>query len=157
LLAVGAWCCQNFLPNLSAALLAAAPLRALFLALAFALAFANSICRWRFFVAGCWLLLLGAALLVRCFAGRCALASALALAYALALALANNLCRWRFFRCWLLAVGRCCLVLPNLSAALLAAAPSLPLSPSLLHFPLATFTSVTLLFALACTCTRTCV
>jgi hypothetical protein len=115
LLAVVAWCCQNFLPNLSAALLAAAPLRALFLALAFALAFANSICRWRFFVAGCWLLLLGAALLVRCFAGRCALASALALAYALALALANNLCRWRFFRCWLLgAAAWCCLTCPLL-------------------------------------------
>ena len=56
LLVAAAWCCQNFLPNLYAALLAAAPLRALFLALAFALAFAlaNNLCRWCFF--RCWLL-----------------------------------------------------------------------------------------------------
>ena len=38
LLVAAAWCCQNFLPNLYAPLLAAAPLRALFFALAFALA-----------------------------------------------------------------------------------------------------------------------
>jgi hypothetical protein len=85
LLVAAAWCCQNFLPNLYAALLAAAPLRALFLALAFALAFAlaNNLCRWRFFVAGCWLLLLGGALLVRCFAGRRALSSSPSLSLSL--------------------------------------------------------------------------
>jgi len=111
-----------------------------------------------FFVYICWLLVLGAAKIfcltcpLLCWPLRlCALSSSPLLSLWLLLTAFTG----GVFS--LPAVGCCCLVLPYLSAALLAAAPSLPLSPSLLHFPLATFTSVTFLFALACTCTRTCV
>jgi hypothetical protein len=85
-----------------------------------------------FFVYTCWLLLLGAAKIfcltcpLLCWPLRlCALSSSPSLSLSLLLtAFAGGVFS-------LPAVGCCCLVLPYLSAALLAAAPSLPPSPSL--------------------------
>jgi hypothetical protein len=93
--------CCLVLPNLSAALLVAAPLRALF----FTLAFADNICRWRFF--RCRLLVAAAWCCLTCLL-LCWPLRALFLAFAFALALANNICRWRFFfvaGCWSLLLG----------------------------------------------------
>ena len=145
MLAVGLCCLV--LPNLSAALLAAAPLRALFFALAFALAFADNICRWRFF--RCRLLVAAALCSLTCPL-LCWPLRALFLAFAFAIALANNLFRRRLFRCWLLvSAAWCCLTCPLLCWPLRLCALSSSPSLSHLHFLLATSTSVTLLLARA--------
>ena len=143
--------CCLVLPNLSAALLVAAPLRALF----FTLAFADNICRWRFF--RCRLLVAAALCSLTCPLLGWPL-RALFLAFAFAIALANKLFRWRFFLCWLLVSAAWgCLTCPLLCWPLRLCALSSSPSLSHLQFLLATSTSVTLLLARACSCTRTCV